>query len=302
MPATGYIPRPSNEIEGEIPFTAPEGSEQIFDDEGNLTGYYVTEDVVGEYYVGARSARDFERWKHEYPGARFDVQPDGTIKIYGKQVTGQTRKYVPRPLSAKERTDKTKLEELEQEYLDRITNTPAEYVSAAEEEAKAYGDYVRKGLGEAYGKDIQVKQEDLSRRGLYGSRAFVDIMKESEKNKLAAEADIANRTTAMRQDLIERRGAQDINMFNIIKGLQNYDEAMAFKKQQAGLQFGLAGEGMDLQRRQMDLQELMSRYKIDAYKKSTESNFWNDIQPFLQTGVGLAYIGGQLWGGNKNRG
>lgn len=126
--------------------------------------------------------------------------------------------YRPGQLTPEQRQVKADIESKKQSLLQRIYSTPAEYTKAAEQEAEAYATEVSRKAREQFVKDVNRIGEVSNVRGLLGSSAWRDVMKEREKTMAETGASIASQSTAMRQDLLDRKRAADIGLYQLYTG------------------------------------------------------------------------------------
>lgn len=129
--------------------------------------------------------------------------------------------YKPRQLTAGESIQKKAIESTRQSLLQRLYNTPEEYTRAAQEEADAWAAPIQRQAGEQFERDVNRIGEVSNARGLLGSKAYADIIGQREKTQAEQSADIAGRTTSMRQDLIDRKKAGDYGLYNLYSGAAN---------------------------------------------------------------------------------
>lgn len=126
--------------------------------------------------------------------------------------------YKPRQLTEAELTQKKGVEATRQSLLQRLYSTPQEYTQAAQTEADAWAKLQNQAAQEQFGKDVNKIGEVSNARGLLGSSAWRDILREREKTQAQTTSNIAGQATAMREDLIGRKKAQDYNLYNLYSG------------------------------------------------------------------------------------
>jgi hypothetical protein len=196
--------------------------------------------------------------------------------------------YKPRQLTAAELTQKKGIESTRQSLLQRLYSTPEEYTKAAETEAGAWANLQNQAAQEQFGKDVNRIGETSNTRGLLGSSAWRDILKEREKTQSQTTANIAGGATAMREDLIGRKKAQDYNLYNLYGGAANeygQREAQAFGQSQ-----NLYGTQAGINQNQYNSQ--MSNYwnekNYQMAQKQANDPWRNYILPIAQTAALLA--------------
>lgn len=129
--------------------------------------------------------------------------------------------YKPKQLTGEELANKREIETKKTSLLQRLYQTPAEYTTAAEEEAQAYATRTSNTQREQFTKDVNRIGEVSNVRGLLGSSAYRDIMSNREETQSKTEAEIAQNATSMRQSLIDAKKQQDYNLYNIYAGASN---------------------------------------------------------------------------------
>jgi len=191
--------------------------------------------------------------------------------------------YKPRQLTGGEQVQKKAIESTRQSLLQRLYQTPEEYTRAAQEEAEAWAKPIQEQAREQFERDVARIGEVSNTRGLLGSKAYADIMADREKTQAEQAADIAGRTTAMRQDLIDRKKAGDYGLYNLYSGAANEYGA----RDAAGLSAasGLYGmqTGMDLSKYQSQIQAQQTQYQQQMAQWSANDPWRNYIMPAAQT-------------------
>lgn len=129
--------------------------------------------------------------------------------------------YKPRQLTAAELTQKKGIESTRQTLLQRLYSTPEEYTKAAQTEADAWAGLQNQAAQEQFEKDVNRIGEVSNTRGLLGSSAWRDILREREKTQARTTSDIAGQATSMRQGLIDQKKAGDYNLYNLYGGAAN---------------------------------------------------------------------------------
>ena len=156
--------------------------------------------------------------------------------------------YRPRELKGAELINKKVIEQRQRELLGRLYNTPEEYTRAAQEEAGAFAGEASRVARESFEKDVGRIGEVSNVRGLMGSSAWRDIMKSREKTQAEIGASIGERSTSMREGLIQAKKGQDYNLYNLYRGAgQDYSN-----KSMQGLQ---AAAGLGGQLNQFNMQQ-----------------------------------------------
>jgi len=193
--------------------------------------------------------------------------------------------YKPRQLTAAESVQKKAIESTRQSLLQRLYQTPEEYTRAAQEEAEAWAAPIQRQAGEQFQRDVNRIGEVSNVRGLYGSKAHADILADREKTQAEQAADIAGRTTAMRQDLIDRKKAGDYGLYNLYSGaLGEYDARSA-----AGLQ---ATSGLSSMMNQFNQQNwatttnaMIANYQNQLAEFQANDPWRNYVAPIVQAGA-----------------
>lgn len=196
--------------------------------------------------------------------------------------------YKPRQLTAAEMIQKKGVEQTRKSLLQRLYNTPQEYATAAQVEADAWAKLQSQAAQEQFGKDVAKIGETSNVRGLLGSSAWRDILKEREKTQAQTGANIAGQATAMREDLIGRKRAQDYNLYNLYSGAYGeygQNEANAYGQSQ-GL-YGLQA-GIDQSKYASDMSNYWNQKNYEMAKKQANDPWRNYILPIAQTAALLA--------------
>lgn len=191
--------------------------------------------------------------------------------------------YKPRQLTAGESIQKKAIESTRQSLLQRLFQTPEEYTRAAQEEADAWAKPIQEQAGEQFQRDVNRIGEVSNIRGLFGSKAHADIIADREKTQADQAADIAGRTTAMRQDLIDRKKAGDYGLYSLYSGALGEYGA----KDAAGLAAAGGVSSMANQFNQQNYANIVNaqnaRYNQQMAQWSANDPWRNYIMPAAQT-------------------
>ena len=199
--------------------------------------------------------------------------------------------YKPRQLTAAELTQKKGIEQTQQSLLQRLYNTPEEYTKAAETEAGAWANLQNQAAQEQFSKDVNRIGETSNTRGLLGSSAWRDVLKEREKTQAKTTADIAGGATAMRQNLIQQKQGQDYNLYNL------YGSALdKYNQQDAGVLAQAQGLGANVNQFNQNSWATSTNAAIANYANQLKSYEMNDpwrnyMAPLLKAGA--TYMGGR---------
>ena len=129
--------------------------------------------------------------------------------------------YKPKQLTGTEAVNKAAIESTKTSLLQRLYQTPAEYTKAAQTEADAWAANQNKVAGDQFTKDTNRIGEVSNQRGLMGSKAYTDIIKNREKTQSDQNVAISNTATSMRDSLLNNKKAQDYNLYNLYAGASN---------------------------------------------------------------------------------
>lgn len=125
--------------------------------------------------------------------------------------------YRPNVTSAADKAEETGLKALQSQTLQRISQTPEEYTKSAQEEADAYAASVMSGVNKQAELGQKGISESMAARGMSGSRAAADTAATLEGKRLETASQVGQHATAMRDDLINKRIAQDVGLYNLYK-------------------------------------------------------------------------------------
>lgn len=193
--------------------------------------------------------------------------------------------YKPRQLTSSESVQKKAIESARQSLLQRLYNTPEEYTRAAQEEADAWAKPIQEQAREQFQRDVNRIGEVSNIRGLLGSKAHADIMADREKTLADQAADIAGRTTAMRQDLIDRKKAGDYGLYNLYSGaLGEYDARSAAGFAGAGNLSGMINQ-FNQQNWATSTNAAVANYQNQLEEWKANDPWRNYIAPIIQTGA-----------------
>lgn len=199
--------------------------------------------------------------------------------------------YKPRQLTAAELTQKKGIESTRQSLLQRLYNTPEEYTKAAETEAGAWAKLQNDAAQEQFGKDVNRIGETSNTRGLLGSSAWRDVLKEREKTQAKTTADIAGQATSMRQGLIDQKKAGDYNLYNLYGTAYNQ-----YAQQDANVLNQARSLGADVNQFNQNQWSTQTNAAIANYANQLKQYELNDpwrnyVAPLIQAGA--TYYGGK---------
>jgi hypothetical protein len=191
--------------------------------------------------------------------------------------------YRPKELTAAERVQKAAIESTRQSLLKRLYNTPEEYTKAAQTEADAWAKTQNEGAQKSFEQDVNRIGEVSNQRGLFGSKAYADIVKGREETQAKTAADISGGATAMRENLIQAKKGQDYNLYNLYSGASNeYDQKSAQGLQAAQGLYATQGQ-MDLSRYGQQLQATQQNYQNQMAQWGANDPWRNYILPAAAT-------------------
>lgn len=164
------------------------------------------------------------------PSGYIEYDEDGNIA--GSQVYENGNwVYRPAPVSEEKKAERKAIAEIRQKTLDNLNNTPAEWETAKKEYVAAFKSQAQETVDEQYKKTSEATDEQMNARGMYGSRAYVDALKENTKEKLEADTDVAEKATLAGEQLLTQRKADELATLNAMNSTDQLNVAQAYQKQ-----------------------------------------------------------------------
>jgi len=221
------------------------------------------------------------------PASYYSYDDDGNL-IGAQEWDAKKHAYISRTyLTPEEKAEKEKMAKLRQQLLDNLDKTPEDRIKAYDEYAKAYSEAMHKEADAKFNELKTATEENMAKRGLYGSRAYVDSMTDLNREKMEADRDIANAAIMAREGLAQQDKAYWLQALNAMNNAKNADAAMAINRAQLGAQ--IASQGTAALKAQQDV--LNSQRYLKWQQKANLATNLSD------TASGLAF----LYGYNKKK-
>ena len=129
----------------------------------------------------------------------------------GEQVWDPERNgYVTRaaPLSEAEKIELGKRGEIRNRLLNNLSEAPEDRQRAYQDYEDTYKTMLQRDIGETFEKRGRAREEEMSTRGMTGSRAYVDIISELEKSRTEADIQAGETAKLAGEDLAGRDRSQ----------------------------------------------------------------------------------------------
>lgn len=196
--------------------------------------------------------------------------------------------YKAGALTAEEQINKLAINQRKDALLQRLYQTPAEYTSAAQQEADAWAANQNKAASDQFTKDVNRIGEVSNTRGLLGSKAYADILAQREKTQSETSAAIANNALSMRDSLLQNKKAQDFNLYSLYNNAANQYDAKSMQALGAASSLASQSNAFNQNAYNSEVNAKMSQYNAEMNQWSANEPWRNYIMPTLTTGAYLA--------------
>lgn len=227
------------------------------------------------------------------PANYYTYDEDGNLA--GSQEWDASRNgyvYRPAPLTPAQKAEKEKRQGLKTQMLSNLDAAPADRVQAYTDYAKAISEGLHKDVDYQFGKLTTAKNEEMTARGLYGSRAYVDTQAELAKQKNESDIEIANRAELGKENLANQDRTFWLNTLSSLDNQANAS-AMVASNNMRNVQGGS----------QIATQDLLAGYK--NYVEPRFAQWQTEIaqsnantKNLMDTATGLAFLYGYKTGGS----
>lgn len=193
--------------------------------------------------------------------------------------------YKAGPLTSEEQINKLAISQKKNALLQRLYQTPEEYTKAAQAEADAWAKNASAALQPAYEKNVNALGNTMNTRGLLGSKAYADTLKDINKSKIEADTSIANTATSMRQGLLTNKLAQDFNLYNIYNQAGNQYDAKSVQAMGAAGNLSNMSNNFNQNAYGQQVNALMNQYNAEMAQYQANEPWRNYVMPALTTGA-----------------
>jgi len=186
--------------------------------------------------------------------------------------------------------DRDLRDSMKQTLLGNLSETPEDRLLAYEEYAKTFSDELHKGVDERFDKQERSRSEDLNRRGMFGSRAYVDTISEIDKNRKEADVDISRQATLAKHDLASRDKAEWLGTLSYLDAGGRADLAQNLNQSSASTQAAIGGTALLQNAKNQNTSNALALSQLNNQRTANISN----------TAAGLAFLYGYGGGGNDS--
>lgn len=223
------------------------------------------------------------------PANYYTYDEDGNLA--GSQEWDASRNgyvYRPAPLTPEQKAEKEKRQGLKTQMLSNLDKTPMDRVQAYTDYAQAISENLHRDVDYQFNKLNTAKNEEMSARGLYGSRAYVDTQAELARQKTLADTDIASKAELGKENLASNDRNFWLSTLGELDNNANASAAVAANNMR-NVQGGAQMANQDLQAGYNDYSAPRFRAWEDqmALSKANTENMAN-------TATGLAFLYGYM--------
>lgn len=192
--------------------------------------------VVGSAVIGAGSAMYIASQQPDaqtsMPASYYTYDADGNLT--GSQVWDTSRNaYVyTTNLTDEQKAEKKRIAALKDQFLGYLNETPSDRLKAYDEYTEAYSTAMHKDADKQYDKLKTATEESLAGKGMFGSKAYADMMSELGEQKIGMDKDIANASVLARENLATQDKNYWLSALNTLDNAENADNALALQKAQ----------------------------------------------------------------------
>lgn len=194
------------------------------------------------------------------------------------------------PLTEEEQAEKAAREELKNNMLANLNNTPEDRVKAYDEYEKTFASSMQRIVDDQYEKVQKSTTEDLNRRGLTGSKADVDKTAALAGEKLKADADIAERAVLAKEGLASSDRDYWLRLLQYSDSKASSDEINALRKSGQAAQIANQGTAAAYGAYTANTNNAWNKWNARLEKNSAMTNALAGLSGNL--GMAYAYGGG----------
>jgi hypothetical protein len=172
--------------------------------------------------------------------------------------------YKPKQATPEELAQRKQLGDLRSQYYGYLEDTPAETIQRAEDYAKRYSESLHKDVDRRFEEAGRSVNEGMEARGMFGSRAYVDMLAELDRNKREADVGIANEAAMAKESLIQNDRAYWLNAINAIESGRGADHLRTLQDQEMGIRGAMAGTQPRMEAWRGNTEAALAKYNAQA--------------------------------------
>lgn len=180
-------------------------------------------------YASSQSAPDAQ---YSPPASYYTYDADGNLT--GSQVWDASRNaYIySTNLTDEQKAEKKRIAALKDQFLGFLDETPSDRLEAYDKYTAAYSTAMHKDADKQYEKLKTATEESLAGKGMFGSKAYADMMKDLNEQKINMDEDIANASVLARENLATQDKNYWLSALNMLDNSEKADNALAIQKAQ----------------------------------------------------------------------
>lgn len=216
------------------------------------------------------------------PASYYAYDSDGNLT--GSQVwdAGKNAYVYTAGGTAEQKAQASKTSALKTQLLNNLWETPADRLKAYDDYAKAYSTAMHTNVDYQYNQNVQATAENMNRKGMLGSKAYVDTMADLNRTKGLTDTAIANEATMAKEALANQDKATWLSEL----GYLDSNEALGLEKQRLAAAGAQSGTSATLAGYNATTGAQLQQYGIQSASNQALTN------NLLNTSSGLAYLYG----------
>ncbi len=176
--------------------------------------------------------------------------------------------------------------EIRSKMLANLNQTPEDRLKAYDQYAQSFSDVMHRDVDKRYQDIVRSSEENLSARGMMGSRAYADTMGRLAGDKTAQDTDIANQATMAKEQLASNDRGYYLNVLNSLDAGARADSMTALEKANSANNAAISGNAVN-----MANYNLMTSGRLTQWQNEVNKN-QQMADTSLNTATGLAYLYG----------